>query len=107
MPIDIVTYDPAWARRFAEERELLERLLAPWLAGGVHHVGSTAVPGLAAKPIIDMVAGVRDLRAARDALPVLAAHGYVHAPHRPRAYWLAKPDTPHWYERTHHLHLTE
>lgn len=105
--ISVVAHDPDWARRFADERALLERVLARWLSGGVHHVGSTAVPGLAAKPIIDMIAGVADLIEARAAIAVLGEHGYVHSPHQPRAYRFAKPPSPHWYECTHHLHLTE
>lgn len=105
--IDVVAYDPDWPRRFDEERALLERVLARWLSGGVHHIGSTAVPGLAAKPIIDMIAGVADLDEARAAFPVLAEHGYVYSPHRPRAHRFAKPPSPHWYECTHALHLTE
>jgi GrpB-like predicted nucleotidyltransferase (UPF0157 family) len=81
--IAVVPYDPQWPRLFEAERELLERVLAPWLAGGVHHVGSTAVPGLAAKPSVDIIAGVRDFEDARAAYAPLAAAGYVHAPHRP------------------------
>lgn len=107
MPIDVVPYDPEWPRAFAREAAELARILAPWLAGGVHHIGSTAVPGLAAKPIIDMIAGVADLAAARAAFPVLAEHGYAYAPHRLRAHRFSKPPSPHWYECTHHLHLTE
>lgn len=41
-------------------RRRLARLLAPWLADGVEHVGSTAVPGLAAKPVIDLMVSVAD-----------------------------------------------
>lgn len=100
-------YDPDWVTVFERERVLLERLLAPWLSGGVHHIGSTSVPGLAAKPIIDMVAGVRDLALARPAIAVLEAESYRYSPHRPRAYRFSKPPSPHWYETTHHLHLTE
>jgi GrpB-like predicted nucleotidyltransferase (UPF0157 family) len=59
--ISVVPYDPLWAGLFADECRLLERVLAPWLVGGVHHVGSTAVPGLAAKPLLDIIAGVDDL----------------------------------------------
>ena len=81
--IAVVRYDPEWARRFEEERELLGRVLAPWLDGGIHHVGSTAVPGLSAKPILDLVAGVCDLEDARAAAGPLAEHGYVDDPHRP------------------------
>ena len=50
----VVPYDPDWPRRFEQERDRLTAALAPWLDGGIHHVGSTAVPGLAAKPVIDM-----------------------------------------------------
>lgn len=106
MRVTVVDYDATWPRRFAEEAELLTGVLAPWLTGVVHHIGSTAVPGLAAKPILDMMAGVRDLRAAGAAIEPLAAHGYRHAPHRPEAHWFhqpADPDAP----RTHQLHLTE
>ena len=58
---EICPYDPRWADRARTERERLTGLLAPWLAGGVEHAGSTAVPGLAAKPIIDLMAPVSDL----------------------------------------------
>lgn len=51
--------------------------------GGIHHVGSTAVPGLAAKPILDLMAGVRDFEDARAAYQPLAEQGYVDEPHRP------------------------
>jgi len=53
-PIAVVPYDPEWSGRFEVERALLARILAPWLEGGIHHIGSTAIPGIAAKPIIDM-----------------------------------------------------
>jgi GrpB-like predicted nucleotidyltransferase (UPF0157 family) len=104
----VVPYDPEWARLFDEERALLARILAPWLEGGIHHVGSTAVPGLAAKPIIDMLAGVRDLAAARAAFEPLRAHGYVHREHRPEAHAFSKPaSAATWREQTHGLHLTQ
>lgn len=107
MRINVVSYDPAWPRRFADECVLLERVLAPWLGGGVHHVGSTSIPGLAAKPIIDMVAGVSSLPHAQAAIAALGEHDYVYASHRPNAYWFYKPPTPNWYEHAYHLHLTE
>ena len=100
----VVPYDPDWPRRFEEERALLGRALAPWLEGGIHHIGSTAIPGIAAKPMIDMMAGVRDLEEARAAFEPLFQLGYVEMPHRPRTHHFSKPaDDP----RTHHLHLTE
>jgi GrpB-like predicted nucleotidyltransferase (UPF0157 family) len=57
---EIHPHNPRLPALAATERERLLALLAPWLAGGVEHVGSTAVPGLAAKPIIDLMASVHD-----------------------------------------------
>jgi GrpB-like predicted nucleotidyltransferase (UPF0157 family) len=89
------------------ERALLERVLAPWLDRGIHHIGSTAIPGVAAKPIIDMMAGVRDLEEARAAFDLLREHSCLLAPHRPdEAHHFSKPSL-RLSEVTHGLHLTE
>jgi GrpB-like predicted nucleotidyltransferase (UPF0157 family) len=85
--------DPAWPEQFRAEASKLAELLGPWLARPVEHIGSTSVPGLAAKPILDMMAGVHDLHSARDAIPVLTSHGYTHAQHRPATLWVPQgPD---------------
>jgi GrpB-like predicted nucleotidyltransferase (UPF0157 family) len=102
--IRLLPYDPEWVVQFEEERAVLEGLLAPWLSAGVHHIGSTSVPGLAAKPVIDMIAGVHDLGAAEGAIPILAERSWVHAYHRPRALWFRKGPPE---RQTHALHLTE
>lgn len=106
MRLEVVEYDDEWPNAFERERLLLVPVLAPWLDGGVHHIGSTSIPGLAAKPILDMMAGVRDLVHARGAVERLAALRYVHAPHRADALWFHKtrPDDPD--VATHALHLT-
>jgi len=105
--IVVVSYDPEWPRRFEAERALLERVLAPWLGGGIHHVGATSIPRLAAKPIIDMMAGVRDLDEARAAFDPLREHSYIYTPHRPGiAHHFSKPSA-RLSELTHGLHLTE
>jgi GrpB-like predicted nucleotidyltransferase (UPF0157 family) len=105
--IAVVAYDADWPRRFHAERSLLERVLAPWLEGGVHHIGATSVPGLAAKPVIDMMAGVRDLDEARAAFEPLREHSYVYTPHRPGiAHHFSKP-CARLPDTTHGLHLTE
>jgi GrpB-like predicted nucleotidyltransferase (UPF0157 family) len=105
--IAVVAYDPEWPHRFEVERALLEGVLAPWLEGGVHHIGATSVPGLAAKPIIDMLAGVRDLDEARAAFEPLREHSYVYTPHRPGiAHHFSKPSA-RLPDVTHGLHLTE
>jgi GrpB-like predicted nucleotidyltransferase (UPF0157 family) len=57
--VQIADYDPAWPARFEQERRRIEAALGP-LALGIQHIGSTAVPGLAAKPIIDVLVEVRD-----------------------------------------------
>ena len=79
-PIVLVPYDPEWPRRFETERAVLERLLAPWLDAGIHHIGSTAIPGVAAKPVIDMLAGVRDLAEARAAFGPLREASFYFVP---------------------------
>jgi GrpB-like predicted nucleotidyltransferase (UPF0157 family) len=97
MPL-VVPYDPEWTLRFEVESAMLERVLAPWLEGGIHHIGSTAVPGLVAKPIIDAIAGVHDLNEARAAFEPLALLGYAYRPHRPEAHA--------FHRESHSLHLT-
>ena len=107
MPIQVVPYDPEWPVEFARERDRLRLLLTTWLVQDVHHVGSTSVPGLASKPIIDMIAGVADLAAASAAIAPLAALGYVTEPHRPEALYFFRPAPSAAQEKhTHHLHLT-
>ncbi len=87
----VFPYDPDWPRRFETERARLEEVLAPWLVAGVHHIGSTAVPGLTAKPVIDMMAGIRDLNEARAAFEPLQALGYEYREHRPEAHLFWTP----------------
>ena len=77
--------------------------MGSWVAGGIHHVGSTAVPGLDAKPIIDILVGVDDLVASRGCFESLADLEYLYAPYRAdEMHWFCKPDPG---RRTHHLHL--
>lgn len=74
--VELHEHDPRWAARFAEHRRRIERALAG-LDVQVEHIGSTAVPGLAAKPIVDMVVSVPDVTAEEDWLDALLAAGYV------------------------------
>lgn len=101
--IRLSAYDPSWPTRFEEERAALEGVIGDWVVGGIHHVGSTAVPGLEAKPIIDILAGVRSLEESRACFEPLAQLGYMYAPYLPdEMHWFCKPHPSH---RTHHLHL--
>ena len=63
--ITIAPYDPAWPQYFRQERDHLLACLPNDLIRRIDHVGSTAVPGLAAKPIVDMLVEVADLPATR------------------------------------------
>lgn len=102
-PIRLVPADPDWPARFKHEQEALAEAIGEWVVGGIHHVGSTAVPGLDGKPIIDILVGVEDLESARKSFEPLADLGYLYAPYLPEEmHWFCKPDPAH---RTHHLHL--
>ncbi len=99
--------DPAWAERFAEQATVVSAVLAWWLAGPVERVRSTSVPGLAAKPVVDMLAPVRSLKDAQDAKPILEADGWLFwsdDPGRDYRLWFLRPQPE---VRTHHLYLIE
>ena len=96
-------HDPRWPRLFDDERALLYPVLIPWLVGPIEHIGSTAVPGLAAKPVIDIMAAVGTLDESREAIIALRTLDYLYAPYHAEAeHWFCKP-APSF--RTHHLHL--
>lgn len=102
-PIEIVEYDPRWPTSYIAERERLSPLLP---GAPIHHIGSSAVRGLAGKAVIDMIALVDDLDAGSAAVMELA--GYQ-LPARFNAdlvhrRFLCYP-TPIY--RTHHLHLVD
>jgi GrpB-like predicted nucleotidyltransferase (UPF0157 family) len=59
-PVRVVSYDPGWPERFEAWRGRLASLLGP-VACRIEHVGSTSVPGLAAKPVVDIQVGVADM----------------------------------------------
>ena len=62
--IVVSDYNPAWPAMFEQERKSLQGVIGPVVLT-IEHMGSTAVPGLAAKPIIDLLVGVRNLTEAR------------------------------------------
>jgi GrpB-like predicted nucleotidyltransferase (UPF0157 family) len=75
-PIDLVDHDPAWPALFAREARRIATALGD-RALDIEHVGSTSVPGLAAKPIIDVLLVVADSTNEDAYLPSLEAVGYV------------------------------
>lgn len=112
--ITIVPYDSRWPELFRKEKEHLFHVLPKELVRRIEHFGSTAVPGLAAKPIVDMLVEVTDLKATRERIvPVLEAEGYDYfwrasfGDDVPPFYaWFIKRDGPGG-ARTHHIHMIE
>jgi GrpB-like predicted nucleotidyltransferase (UPF0157 family) len=108
--IEIVPQDPGWPAFTKPNARGSSRRSRPSGLIEIAHVGSTAVPGLAAKPIIDIVARIASLAVAKEGTVVpLAERGY--------RFWAANPDPdelffakgvpPRAPRRTHHLHVTE
>src|SRR5262249_16128400 len=78
-PIVIVAYDPHWPALYAEESAQIMAALAP-RAARLEHIGSTSIPGLAAKPVIDIAIGISHLDQAQEYLPALECLGYTYMP---------------------------
>lgn len=99
----VVDYDPDWPGRYQRESSLITETLAGLLAA-IEHVGSTAVPGLAAKPIIDIMVGVPDLAAAERCVQPMERTGYEYRGEAgiPGRLFFRKGDP-----RAFHIHLVE
>ena len=103
--LEIVPYDTDWPRAFRVERDRITAALGP-LALRIDHNGSTSVPGLAAKPIIDIQISVKRLHPIQAYAPILARLEYVHVPHPDDAFcpFFHRPAAwPH----TYHVHVVE
>src|SRR4051812_19227024 len=109
--VTIVPYDSRWPELFRQESAHLLSCLPTRLIRRIEHFGSTAVPGLAAQPIVDILIEVTSLRSARaEIAPILQAQGYDY-------FWRPTfgDDVPPWYPffikrieggiRTHHIHI--
>jgi GrpB-like predicted nucleotidyltransferase (UPF0157 family) len=112
-PIEVVPYNPEWPRMFQEEKVHLESVLPRELITRIDHFGSTAVPGLPAKPVIDILVGVTSLHETKERIvPILEAGGYEY-------FWRPAfgDDTPPFYAwfikrddagaRLAHIHMVE
>ena len=108
--IEIVDYDPRWPLLFDEEARRLRAALDPSLIVGLEHFGSTAVPGLSAKAIIDILVAVRSLAAAQatfvEALRKLNYVYWADNPKKDRLFFV-KGMPPFGTKRSHHVHVTE
>jgi len=105
-PILIADYDPAWPEAFARERDAIVAALgeATRGVGAIEHVGSTAVPGLAAKPVIDIMIGVHEPEDGQRCVGPIVGLGYEYLGEHgiPGRCYFRKGDP-----RTHHVHLVE
>lgn len=108
--IELVDYDSDWPQKAVDEIMHLRELLPPESILDIQHVGSTAIPGMIAKPIIDIQIAVLSLIHAKEIMiKRLEADHFV--------YWYDNPDTdrmffvkgmpPYGKKRTHHLHIVE
>lgn len=107
-PVVVVDYDPEWPRRFQVERDRILTAIGDWTTA-IEHVGSTAVPGLAAKPIIDVMIGIRRLADAVHCICPLEDLGYEYVPsyedEMPFRRYFRKDDDEG--SRVAHVHMVE
>jgi GrpB-like predicted nucleotidyltransferase (UPF0157 family) len=103
--VELHEYDPSWPAAYAAERERLSSLL-PGLFIDLEHIGSTAVPGLPAKPIIDILASVKSIAIAESVAELICLSGYTTSAEFNETLndrkWFMRWANGH---RTHHLHV--
>lgn len=102
--VRLVGHNKKWGQLFAEEKKRLEKALGI-LAIDIQHAGSTAVPGIPAKPIIDIIVGVPSLKDVRKCVQPLRRLGYEYMPERgdPKGrFFFAKGSHA---RRTYHVHV--
>jgi GrpB-like predicted nucleotidyltransferase (UPF0157 family) len=78
-PVEICEYDTAWPAKFEKQKRDVMKAIGNKVAA-IEHIGSTAVPRLAAKPIIDIMVGLRHLTDAQDCIEPLKRIGYEYVP---------------------------
>ena len=111
--IEIVPYNPDWLNLFVKEKETLINKLPKHLIIRIEHFGSTAIPGIAAKPIIDILVEVYSLdETKKHIVPILKKEGYDYFwrpvnndNNSPHYAWFIKRDSKG--KRTHHIHMVE
>jgi GrpB-like predicted nucleotidyltransferase (UPF0157 family) len=105
--VHIAEYSPQWPSTFAAEAELVREVFLPEHVE-IEHIGSTAVPGMAAKPIIDILLGALSLRSIEHRITDLESRGYRYIPEfeeqLPQRRYFVKPAQG---EAVFHLHAVE
>jgi GrpB-like predicted nucleotidyltransferase (UPF0157 family) len=104
--LTIVPYQSGWKELFEQEANRLRNVLGK-KALRIEHIGSTSIPNMAAKPIIDIMVAIDSLTQATELIPIIEALDYIYKPHDtvPERMFFAKENQPEF--RTHHLNLTE
>ena len=106
--VEIAEYDPKWVMLYRNEKGKIQAAIGH-VAGAVEHIGSTAVPGLGAKPIIDIMVAIRLLSEADKCLEPLRSIGYEYQPQHevsmPERRFFSKGEPP--IEQHYHLHMVE
>jgi GrpB-like predicted nucleotidyltransferase (UPF0157 family) len=103
--VNLAAYSAAWPAQFVAERDRLSALFPTQLLA-IEHFGSTAIPGMPAKPIVDILAGVESMEVADSLFEPILACGYTTS----REFNATLPDR-RWFmrsadgKRTHHLHV--
>lgn len=105
MKVSIVEYHPEWRKMFEDEKRALQTALGE-IPARIEHIGSTAVAGLAAKPIIDLMVGLEDFSIADSVVPKIEALGYEYIQKYEdvmpfRRFFIKEQDGI----RTHHIHM--
>jgi GrpB-like predicted nucleotidyltransferase (UPF0157 family) len=103
--IEVVPYDPGWPAAFEQEALRLRTALG-MLALRVDHNGSTSIPGLAAKPVIDIQVSVASLQPLAEYGDRLESIGYVHVPHEDDSFCPFFHRPRRW-PHSHHVHVVE
>lgn len=101
--VKLAPYDPIWKKLFEIEKESLLNSIGDYVLG-IEHIGSTSIPGLKAKPIIDMIVAVKDLSIYVKLIGSLTKLGYEYMPERVFVDRVFFPKGPRE-NRTHHLSL--
>ena len=106
-PVIIVEYNPQWPALYEEEKAQILSLIGHKVVA-IEHIGSTAVPGLGAKPIIDIMVAIHRLANAEECILPLQSAGYEYVPEYEdtlpeRRYFRKGPSGA----RTHHVHMVE
>lgn len=102
--VQLAPYHTSWHEAFMNERRQLRHVFGDSVP--IEHIGSTAVPGLTAKPLIDIQVGLHCLADARQFIPQLIELGYHYMPERDKPDEVFMPKGPEEL-RTHYLHIVE